>query len=214
MRGRRRKLNTAVVSPDAARRHIAVIYLIRGVEILVAVPTFGLIALLGACFVLKFNPFRHPQDNNEYFSVIMLTLILLVSAVMIAKTVDRFRKSGGDLFRNFQKVDENSVSTFAFIFSALASHDLYHFLPPELPRFIQESIGDVIVLHRDILTIIAFFMLWHVSRAVLFRVLELNPKTPPRDPEPPDQSGSGPFVPFDPCHPYSAKPLYNPPGQA
>jgi hypothetical protein len=133
MRSSSRNAIPAVVSPEAARRHRAVIYLIRGTEIAVAAPILALIALIGLGFFLSINPFRNQTAGSEAYSVIMLIAFLVVVAGIVAKSIVRYRNFGWSaVFRNvnFLKVDTNSVSNFAFFFAAFAAHDLYHYLPP------------------------------------------------------------------------------------
>ena len=62
-------------------------------------------------------------------------------------------------------------------------------------------------LNRDFLWIICFFVVRAYAKRALSRILELNPNTPPKNPEPPDESDSGPYVPFDPYNLPSNPPL-------
>jgi hypothetical protein len=198
---RGRKAAPAVVSPDSARKHIALIWLIRGAEGLILVPVLLLILMIALGFVLSLNPFRSPPVYTQPFSLIMLVAVLLVSAALILKIRHRSPKPGHGIFQNFQKVTANSVSNFGFIFSALAAHDLYQLMPPKLPHPIHGYSAVLMVfLDRNILSMIVFWGLWSLTKSVLLRVLGLNPPAAPPDSTQgqPSSSPDRPFVPFNP----------------
>jgi hypothetical protein len=159
---------------------------------------------------LAFNPFEVRSPESEAYSIIMLIAILLVAAAIIAKTIHRYRKTGRGPFERFLVVDANSISNFAMIFAGFSSHDLYHLMPPSPRIFPPNDPGWLaLVTNRDLMSIVVFVGLWHGVKVFLTRVLELNPQVPSQGPPPSDSSG--PYVPFDPFHPYSAKPPYSPP---
>jgi hypothetical protein len=208
----RPKLRPTVVSPEVAQKHVPVICLIRGAEGLILVPLALFVVLIGAGFLSQFNPFSPAQNSNVYFSFVMLGLVLFVGAFFIARTVNRIRKADPPRFPNFWRVTENSISTFAFIFAAFAAHDVYQLMPdwkpqPHMPLLMP-------FLNRHFLWIVVFFLGRSCALTILRRVLELNPKTPPQNPAPPDQSGSGPFVPFNPYDLSKNPPLRPSPGSS
>ena len=61
----RKEVPPAVVSPDSARRHIALICLIRGGEALIVVPLFLLIMLIGFGYLLGEEQFLWRQAHGH-----------------------------------------------------------------------------------------------------------------------------------------------------
>ena len=193
----------AVVSPGVARKHLALIYLVRLPQILLAIVIGTLFSLMFLGFLLPLNPFHHQSALHEVFSVLMWIIVLLVVAAIAGKAIDRHRKSETRFLRGILRVDANSISTFALFFAALTAHDLYQLMPawkpgPHMSLYMH-------FLNRDFLWIIVFFLGRSCIITILNRVLELDREPPPKNPEPPD---SGPTIPFDPYILPSNRPLY------
>jgi hypothetical protein len=170
----RRNIPTPV-SPDVARKHVPLVCLICWPQIVVAVALFALATLIVLGFLLSINPFQRQSAYSEAYSVIMWIIALLVATAIIAKSIERHRKSSTRLFQNILRVDSNSVSAFAFIFAALASHDLYYFLPPWNPKVLHDHPGLVaLFLNRDFLSLIVFCVVWYLIKTCILNLLEIG----------------------------------------
>jgi len=202
MRQRKRDLITTIISPDSIRKHLALVCLVRGVELLVAVAILGMIMLIFGSSLMSLDPFRaHPGLSKAYVITVMIAVpLLLVTVVIVLPAWRRLWSWEGGFFRNVLRVDSNSVSNFAFIFAAFASHDFYQLWPFR----VTAPVHHYPFLDRELLWIFVFFGFWNGTKSLLFRILEMRRKEPPADPEPPD---SAPFVPFNPYDLSQNKPV-------
>ncbi len=190
----RAPVQVAVVTPDSARKHRALIYLIRGMQFLVLVPMLALFVIIGLAAFAAFNPFRSQPPYSEGYSIMMFIALMLIPSVIAYNAIERYRESGwrGVLrnFRNLLEVNTNSISNFAFLFAILAAYDVYHLMQPMTPQFRHDHPGwSGLFLDRDFLNFVVFFGLWHLVKAIAGRILELGPKFPPKDLPPPWQAG-------------------------
>lgn len=199
---RRGNRSIAAVSPEVARKHLPLICLISVPQVLLVAALLALAAGIFLGFLLSINPFHRQSAYSEAFSIVMWIITLLVAAAVIVKSIERHRKSEARFLRDMLRVNANSVSTFAFIFAAFASHDVYQLMPRWEPQ--PHTTLLMHFLNREFLWIAVFFLGRSCVITFLMRVLELNPKAPPQDPEPPD---SGPFVPFNPYDLSQNKPI-------
>jgi hypothetical protein len=185
-------------APQPAQPHAALIWLIRGTGAILAIPSAMLIifAVVVMPIMIIINPHRPAFGWMEIgigFSIMILGLLFYG---FIAKI-------GFDMFR---KVNATTIANFAFIFSFLTAHTLYHVLPLNLPNFLVDHVGkDAIffgqgtgpeISYRATLAFFAFLIFYNVLKAYLLRVLELNAPIPPQNP--PSSAPDDPFVPFDP----------------
>ena len=72
-------------------------------------------------------------------------------------------------------------------------------MPAQLPQFILAYPLVVLLVNRDTLSLIVFWILWHAIKVVLLRVLELNPPNPPQnlppiDPDIPEFPRKSPLI--------------------
>ena len=195
-------LITTIISLDSIRKHLALVCLVRGVELLLGVVIFGLIMLILAGSLLSLDPWRaHPGLSKAYAITVMIAVpLLLVTMVVVLPAWRRHWSRDGGFFRNVLRVDSISVSTFAFLFAALASHDFYQLWPFRASAPVHHNP----FLDREVLWFFVFFGLWNGVKNLLLRILEMRRKEPPSNPEPPD---SGSFVPFNPYDLSKNKPI-------
>ena len=181
-----------------SRPHPALIWLIRGTGAIIAIPSAMLIlfAVVVMPIMIIINPHRPAIGWMQIgigFSIMILGLLFYG---FIAKV-------GYDMFR---KVNAATIANFSFIFSFLTAYTLYHVLPSNLPKFLADHVGkDAIffgqgtgpeISYRATLAFLAFLIFYHVIKAYLLRVLELNAPIPPQNP--PSSGPEEPFVPFNP----------------
>jgi hypothetical protein len=198
----------AVVSPDSIRRHLGLVFLIRGVEFLICASFLLFLSLIALGLFLVNNPFNRPPAFTPFFSIPLLILMLLLSAYFFSRLISNFSDIRQKFFREIGRVNANSVGTFAFIFAYFVAHDAYHFLPSNLVAG-HKVMPTIPFFDRDILWIPIFWGVWYLSKALLLRLLELNRPEPPSDPKPPGSLGSlGPFLPFDPCDLSKNRPIH------
>jgi hypothetical protein len=200
LRNGRTRREVTVISSDAARKHIALVWLIRAGEALFVGPLLLLALMIGFGFVVSINPFQRQPVYGAVYSVVMLIIVLVVSTFLIGSARHRFLKfDSRDLILKFQRVTSNSVSNFSFVFAALSAHDVYQLMLAKLPKSIP-GISQALLpfLDRNLLWIFIFWGLWRLTYAVLLRVLELNHpaprKEPPIDPDIPEFPQKSPLV--------------------
>ncbi len=183
MRQRKRDLITTIISPDSIRKHLALVCLVRGVELLVAVVILAFIVLIFSGSLLVIDPWRaHPGLSKAYAITVMIAVpLLLVTTLVVLPAWRRQWSWEGGFFRNVLRVDSNSVSTFAFVFAALGAHDFYQLWPYRN----SAPLNPYPFLNREILWIFVFFGLWHGIKNLLLRILEMLRKEPPENLAPP-----------------------------
>jgi hypothetical protein len=196
MRQRKRDLITTIISPDSIQRHLALVCLIRGVELLVAVAILGGIMLIFAGSLLSLDPWRaHPGLSKAYAITVMIAVpLLLVTTVVVLPAWRRLWSWEGGYFRSILRVDSSSVSNYAFFFAAFASHDFYQLWPFRATA----PVHHYPFLDRELLWIFVFFGLWNGIKGLVLGILEMRRKEPPADPADSEPPGSGPYVPFNP----------------
>jgi hypothetical protein len=188
-----------VVAPESARRHLAVIYLIRAGEGVILLPFLIFVAVIGYGFLMAFFPHRSAPARNEGVSFVMLPAILLICAAVVVGAIRRFRKSGFLIFtrQKLEDVSEDNIGTFSFVFAAFAAHDFYRLMPPAPAKILPGFVG---MLNRDFMWIVVFWVLWKGTKVLLSRLLELNPpssrQSPPDDPDIPEFPQKSPLLPL------------------
>jgi hypothetical protein len=177
MRQRKRDLITTIISPDSIRKHLALVCLVRGVELLVAVAILGLIMLIFGGSLISVDPFRsHPGLSKAYVIAVMIAVpLLLVTTLLVLPAWRRQWSCEGGFFRNVLRVDSNLVSNFAFLFAAFASHDFYQLWPFRATAPVHHSP----FLDRELLWIFVFYGLWRGSKSLLLHILEMRRQEPP-----------------------------------
>ena len=117
----------------------------------------------------------------------VFTIIMLISVGVIMVVNGFFAKAGYDMFR---RVDATAVANFAFIYAAIFARILYLILPTDLPKIIHAlwENAPAPIFHRGFLAFVAFFILWHLIKSTLLRILDLNPPGTPRKLPPTDVS--------------------------
>jgi hypothetical protein len=172
----RREAPPAVVSSDSARRHIALIWLIRVTGVLIAVSSaYVALVMLYAVIMILFRPPRPPPpDLTGWLGVECMGLLL-------AFLSGSFCCVG---WRMLRKTNSDAVAVFAFIFSFLTAVAFHHFLL-RAPVLGHHPVGWP-WSYRAMLSLIAFLIFQRVIKAYLLRVLVLNPPKPPQNPPPSD----------------------------
>lgn len=190
LHARDRRNGPVWVSFESARKHYALIYLIRTGEAFLVVPVLFVILAIG--FLLTLNPLRDTANHSAAFSIVMLSAILFVSVVGIARFWHRMSNSNRDVLWRFKDVNTNSISNFSAIFAAFASHDYYRLMLPATSAS-RNGLGD-----RDLMWIFVFMALWTGMKFILNRLLEINSSSssqnPPVDPDIPEFPQKSPLV--------------------
>ncbi len=182
------------VAPDSARRHIALIYLIRSGEAMIVIPIVLGLAVLGVSVLL--SPF-HSGDlyvKNDGASFLMLPAALLICAIVVIRCILHFQKPGRALsvFKKLEDVNENNIGTFSFVFAAFAAHDYYRLMPPA-------PLHSTSLANRDC-WVLVFWGFWIAMKFILKRILEVTPpssrQSPPDDPDIPEFPHRSPLRPL------------------
>jgi hypothetical protein len=194
------------ISPEVVQRHRLLITVIRFSEGLIVIPVLFIILLVGVGFALNMNPFPPGHPYYWIFSAFTVTTILLVCAAGLARNRHYLLNSWQDMFREFQTVNANNVSNFAFIFSAFAAHLFYKLAPFVI--YLPFSGGKIVHVSPES-WLIVFFILWSLTDFTISSILELNSTRSPQ--EPPADEPPGPYVAFDPMNPFAPKSFYQPP---
>jgi len=183
MRQRKRDLVSTIISIDSIQKHLALVCFVRGVELLLSVAILGVIMLMVAGSLISVDPFRaHPGLSKAYVITVMIAVpLLLVTTVVVLPAWRRHWSWEGGYFRNILRVDSSSVSNFAFLFAAFASHDFYELWPFRASTPFQHNP----FLDRELIWIFVFFGLWNGVKKLLLRILEMRRKEPPENLAPP-----------------------------
>jgi hypothetical protein len=204
MRGRGRNLRPVVVSPDAARNHRALIYLIRGTGVLVAsAAALAAIYFSLHCFL---DALRGEMGTLGWPGV-------FIAIGIIAGVLGVISHAG---YGMWLWVDTTSVANFAFVFAMLLAVGWYHLLPANLPKAVIDYFGDNPFFapfresnpnpsYKAALSYLAFFVFYKLIKAFVVQKLRMNAVVPPK--EPPFSGSSGPFVPFNPYDLSQNKPV-------
>jgi hypothetical protein len=173
-------------APQPAQSHAALIWLVRGTGVLIAIPSaYILIETIWALPRMVHGLMS--ETLVEKISKFCMMLLILLFEV-------GFLRIGYGMFR---KVDAGAVTIFAFIFSFLTAVAFHHFLL-RAPFLGHHSVWWP-WSYRATLSLIAFLALQRVTKAYLLRVLEPNLSNPPQnpppiDPETPEFPGKSPLV--------------------
>jgi hypothetical protein len=183
MRQRRRDLVPAIISGDSIQRHLPLVCLVRGAELLVAVTILGLIMLIFGGSLISVDPFRaHPGLSKAYAIAVMIAVpLLLVTTLVVLPAWRRQWSWEGGFFRDVLRVDTHSVSTFAFLFAAFAAHDFYQLWPFRISTPVHLNP----LLDRELLWFFVFYGLWRGTQSLLLHILEMRRKEPPENLAPP-----------------------------
>lgn len=169
-----RKKRPAEISPEAAQKYPALVFLIRFAVPLIMV---AVLVLFGLGFLIEVDLFRRPSLLGSALSVLMLTLCLIVGPLMAARLLHRSAKSGAYIYRRIQFLNVNEISNFAFIFAAIGAHDFYQLMPPA-------SRAHPSFFDRDFVWIIIFLVVYRGLRLLLEYLL--RPQSPDSQPSPDD----------------------------
>jgi hypothetical protein len=184
----RKKEPIVFVSSESARRHFALVWLIRGTGVLLA-----LCSAITA-FIIVAGQFERP-DIHSWASRILCS----VGVACFVLVFGIISKIGCDMFRN---LNTTTLANFSFTFAVLLATAWYHLLPPHLPKSIADyfaSNSPFVEDYRRFLSYIAFFLFYKLIKAYLMQNLGLNASNPPQnrppiDPETPEFPRKSPLV--------------------